>query len=159
MTKTTQSRRESEMPTTKFENVVDATPAITQTPCRVFEFPQPEGDEVPASYTSIDDLVNELESDAGRKAAIEKGRWWVAETFYGDDGATVRTMRLKKGWSQAVLAKEIGTSQSHVARIERGTENLAIRTCRKLCNALEIDMNTLDLALQRQEGFAQAKTK
>ena len=147
------------MPTTKFENVVHDTQASTQTPCRVFEFPQPESDEVPASYTSIDDLVHELESDAGRKAAIEKGRRWVAETFHGDDGVTVRTMRLQIGWSQAELAKEIGTSQSHIARIERGTENLAIRTCRKLCNALKIDMNTLDLALQRQERFAQAKTK
>jgi transcriptional regulator with XRE-family HTH domain len=66
-------------------------------------------------------------------------------------------LRLRKGWSQARLAAEIGTSQPHVARIERGTENLAIGTCRKLCAALDIDLNTLDRALRRQEKIAQTR--
>ena len=59
----------------------------------------------------------------------------------------------------AAEAKALGTSQSHVARIERGTENLAIETCRRLCGVLGIDMNTLDQSLRRQEVVAQAKAK
>ena len=71
----------------------------------------------------------------------------------------MRTLRLRKGWSQSRLAKALETSQSHVARIERGTENLTIETCRKISKALEIDMNTLDQALKRQEAIAQAQQK
>jgi len=90
---------------------------------------------------------------------LEEARQWVADTLHVEDGDTVRTIRLRKGWSQTRLATEISTSQSHVARIERGTENLAVGTCRKLCSALEIDMNALDKALRHQEALAQAKQK
>lgn len=82
-----------------------------------------------------------------------------AKVDYGEDGDTVRTLRLRKGWSQARLAAELGTSQSHIARIERGTENLTIETCRKLSRALRIDLNTLDRALKRQETIAQGQQK
>ena len=71
----------------------------------------------------------------------------------------MRAFRLRKGWSQTRLAEELSTSQSHVARIERGTENLTIETCRKLSTVLGIDLNTLDQALKRQEAIAQAKQK
>jgi transcriptional regulator with XRE-family HTH domain len=69
----------------------------------------------------------------------------------------VRALRLRRGWSQSQLAEAIKTSQSHIARIERGTENVTIQTCRRLCAALGIDMNTLDQALRRQEVIAQSK--
>jgi transcriptional regulator with XRE-family HTH domain len=104
-------------------------------------------------------LIREWETDEKKRAALEEGRRWVADTFHCDDGETVRTLRLRKGWSQSQLAKMLGTSQSHVARIERGTENLTIETCRKLSATLDIDLNTLDLALKRQEAIAQAKQK
>jgi transcriptional regulator with XRE-family HTH domain len=91
------------------------------------------------------------------RAALESGRRWIAEAFYPGDGDTVRTLRLRMGWSQTRLAEALGTSQSHVARIERGTENLAIQTCRKLAAALDIDLNTLDQALKRQEAIVRAK--
>ncbi|WP_419584454.1 helix-turn-helix domain-containing protein [Thiolapillus sp.] len=101
----------------------------------------------------------EWEGDAKGRAALEEGRQWVADTFYGEDGDTVRTLRLRKGWSQARLAEALATSQPHIARIERGRENLTIETCRKLTRAWEIDLNTLDQALKRQEAIAQARQK
>lgn len=103
--------------------------------------------------------MGEWEQDDRRRAALEAGRQWVADAFYSEDGDTVRTLRLHKGWSQARLATELGTSQSHIARIERGTENLTIETCRKLSRALGIDLNTLDQALRRQEAIAQVQRK
>lgn len=158
MTRTTQSASASSAPTRRFEIGKPAT-ATTVTRCQVFAFeaytaPQ---SQVPAEHTSIKDLVGKWERDPTKRAALEEGRRWVADTFHGEDGDTVRTLRLRKGWSQTRLAEALGTSQSHVARIERGTENLAIETCRKLCTALDIDMNTLNLALVRQEAIAQAK--
>jgi transcriptional regulator with XRE-family HTH domain len=77
--------------------------------------------------------------------------------LHGEGGDTVKTLRLRRGWSQTQLAEAIGSSQSHVARIERGRENLSIQTCRRLCEALGVDMNTLDAALRRQESLAGTK--
>jgi transcriptional regulator with XRE-family HTH domain len=68
-------------------------------------------------------------------------------------------LRLRKGWSQTQLANELGTSQPHIARIERGTENVTIETCRRLCRVLGIDMNRLDAALRRQEALRAGTAK
>lgn len=160
MTPATRSASASSAPIRSFEKVVGQSgEATSRTRCPVFAFaaytapPQP----VPANQTTIGQLLDEWEADAQGRAALESGRRWVAETFYRENGDTVRTLRLRMGWSQTRLADALGTSQSHIARIERGTENLTIETCRKLASALEIDLNTLDQALKRQEAIARAK--
>lgn len=162
MTKTTPSASASSLPTKSFERVVGPAGAATsRTRCQVFSFDAytSQRPEAPARHTSISELATEWEQDAQGHVALQEGRQWVADAFYGEDGDTVRTLRLSKGWSQTRLAEELSTSQSHVARIERGTENLTIETCRKLSRALGIDLNTLDQALKRQEAIAQAKQK
>ena len=128
-------------------------------PCAIFRFEDRANPRVdtPSKHTAINDLVGTWSKNEKRRAALEQARQWVADSFHGADGDTVRTLRLRKGWSQAQLAATLGTSQSHVARIERGTENLAIETCRRLCVALGINMNTLDEALRRQETLAASK--
>ena len=152
-------------PTKSFESVVGELGAVTgstsrtRCPVYVLEFdiePQPHD---PPNYRAIRQLVDEWQQDDSRRTAMEGARRWVAEEFRDEDSNTVRTLRLGKGWSQTRLAEELGTSQPHVARIERGTENLALETCRKLSWALGIDMNTLDQALRRQEAIAEAKKK
>lgn len=114
---------------------------------------------VPAKHRRMSDIAKTWVKDDSRRKAIEEARQWVGNTFHGEDGDTVRTLRLRKGWSQTQLAEAIGTSQSHVARIERGDQNLAIQTCRRLSDVLGIDMNTLDLALRQQEKLALAKVE
>ena len=165
MTTTTPSASASSAPTKSFEKVVGqpgtTTETTSRTRCQVFTFeayaaPQPQA---LAKHTSIRELMGQWEQDQEKRIALEEGRRWIADTFYGEDGDTVRTLRLGKGWSQTRLAEALGTSQSHVARIERGTENLTIETCRKLATALDIDMNTLDQVLKRQEAIAQAEQK
>lgn len=162
MKQRTQLQNESSLPMKIYENIEEGYSVVTSgsaCPVLMFEEFALAETQAPEKYTSISDLVARWEKDPKRKAELKKARHWVADTFHGDDGDTVRTMRLHKEWSQARLAQEIGTSQSHVARIERGTENLAIETCRKLCHTLDIDMNVLNLALLRQEKTAQKKTK
>lgn len=162
MKSATPSPSASSAPTRSFEKVFgEAGAATSRTRCQVFAFdaytfPRPEA---PAKHASISELAAEWEQVPKGLAALEEGRQWVADAFYGEDGNTVRTLRLRKGWSQTRLAEELSTSQSHVARIERGTENLTIETCRKLSRALGIDLNTLDQALKHQEAIAQAKQK
>jgi len=165
MTQAIQSANVSSAHTKSFNKVVSrndtVTEATSQVHCQVYNLENyiaPKA-QAPAKHTAIDSLIGQWEKDDKRRAALEEARQWVADTLHVEDGDTVRTIRLRKGWSQTRLATEISTSQSHVARIERGTENLAVGTCRKLCSALEIDMNALDKALRHQEALAQAKQK
>lgn len=129
--------------------------------CKIFAFDDyaPTPALPPAKYKSVGDLIREWEADETNGAALEKGRRWIADTFYQRDSETLRTFRLRKGWSQRHLAEMIGTSQSHIARIERGTENVSIETCRKLSCVLGVDLNTLDLMLKCQEAIVEAKQK
>jgi len=49
-------------------------------------------------------------------------------------------LRLRKGLTQRELARRIGTTQSVIARIESGGQNLSIRTLTKLANELDADV-------------------
>ena len=165
----THSLKESTPPTKSFERVVSpegfdktvVTPAAGRGNCLIFNFEDfaTRSVPVPPKYTSITDVVNELESTEEGRVGMEDARRWVADTFHSEDAMTVRTLRLKMGWSQTHLAEKLGTSQSHIARIERGTENLYVQTCRRLCEAFHIDMNTLDQALQNQEQGCRTRMK
>lgn len=137
-----------------------ATSTATQhISCQVYELEAytQATSELLKDHKSIDDLVAQWEKDEKRRIAIAEARQWIADTVHENKPETLRTLRLKKGWSQTHLANLLNTSQSHVARIERGTENLTIDTCRRLCNVLEIDMNLLDQVLKQQEAIAQDK--
>ncbi|MDZ7750147.1 MAG: helix-turn-helix transcriptional regulator [Gammaproteobacteria bacterium] len=121
-------------------------------PGRVLAFEAPaERINTPEKYTEIDDLVKRWSSDPEKAKGLKEARQWIAVTFHEGEGVTVRTLRLRKGLSQVELAREICTSQSHIARIERGNDNLTIDTCRRLAGALGVDLNIIDLALRRQE--------
>ena len=156
MTQTIRSDSASSAPTRRYRtNIGEATEATSQNRCQIFAFEdfQTRDDTPRSRFSTIGDLVAEWEQDPAGRAELEAGRRWVADQFYSEDGETVRTLRLAKGWSQARLAELIATSQPHIARIERGTENLTIETCRKLAGALGIDLNRLDEALRRQEAL------
>lgn len=149
----------SEKPVPVHGAVSEATSKVSKCVVFIFDDHTTRGVETPLDHVAVGEMVAKWEQDDTRRKEIEEARSWVADAFHADDGDTVRTLRLRKGWSQAQLAKALGTSQSHVARIERGTENLAIETCRRLCGVLGIDMNALDQSLRRQEVVAQAKAK
>ena len=137
---------------------VTATAKSNSVVVRYEDYAQPPV-KTPAKHQSIADLMAELESDADFRDDIQQARAWVADEFYAEDGDTLRTLRLRRGWSQAQLAEKLATSQSHVAKIERGKENLHISTCRKLCKVFDIEMNVLNILLQRQEAIFAEKQK
>ena len=158
MTATAKLQTVSSKPTTTFEDKTVKT-TTSQNDCILISMvPVLPQTKVPPKHSSIGDLVTRWEQDNERRTRLEEARQWFADTFHAGEKDTIRTMRLRKGMSQAQLAEKIGTSQSHIARIERGTENVHIETCRRLCEALQIDMNTLDHALRQQEAIAQLKT-
>lgn len=162
MTKATRSIDGSSLLTRSFERVSEGVAVHTSSgrePCKVFAFGDylTAGAGVPARHIGIGDLVAQWEAVPERREAIARARGWVVDTFHADEGETLRTLRLKKGLSQQQLAGAIGTSQSHVARMEGGADNLSIGTCRKLADALGVDMNALDAALQRQQRLAEER--
>jgi len=164
MNQPTNSLNASSKPTRPFERLIgeqavahEATsPHVRYKVYSIDAYTQPPVD-VPAKHTAIGDLVAHWGKNEERQAYIQDARRWIADTLHEGEGVTVRTLRLRKGWSQARLAEVIGSSQSHIARIERGTENLAIETCRRISVALGVDMNILNEALHRQELIAQSK--
>lgn len=161
MTSATNSPSASSVITRNFEYAQDGITLRTDSasePCKVFQYGDYVAVErVPERHTAIDALASEWAANPTRRAALEEARRWLADEFHHDDGGTVRTLRLRKGLSQQQLADAIGTSQPHVARIESGASNPNIDTCRRLAEAFGVDLNTLNLALLRQEQIVASR--
>lgn len=96
-----------------------------------------------AGSSDIDSFIELLVSeDPSFKGALKSARRAFSEELY-DGAITLKSLRLKKGVSQAELAKKIGTSQSHIARIERRPESIMLTTGIKLAEALGVDITLL----------------
>lgn len=146
-------------PTKTFDKPSTAT--TSSAPAKVISFEKHAQPPVsaPAGYTAIEDIVAKSESNPRKKAALERARAKIAGQLQEDEGDTIRTARLRFGWSQTKLAELLGTSQSHVARIERGSENVAWETMQKLSSALQVDMNAMDEMLTRQRHIFERSTR
>ncbi|MNW15602.1 helix-turn-helix protein [compost metagenome] len=66
---------------------------------------------------------------------------------------------MEKGLSQKRLADLLGTSQPHVATMEKGCVDIMMSTAIKLCAILEIEMNELPEMLDRQKSITESKGK
>lgn len=157
MTNAIRSTNESSGPTRSFEHIGEGVSLKTSSakePCKVFMFGDYAATETstPVRHTAIGDLVAKWEEAPDRRAAIARARVWAADAFHADEGETLRTLRMKKGLSQQQLAELVGTSQPHIARIEGGADNLALDTCRRLSQALGVDLNSLNAALLSQQS-------
>ncbi len=58
-------------------------------------------------------------------------------------GKRVKEIRLKKGMSQAGLAKILGLHPTYISGIERGMRNMALRNIEKLAKALGVSIKEL----------------
>ena len=158
-TNSTQLRNEFDDFTTTSETVKGFPEPVTRSTPKVVQFPEPARPVVPEGYTSIDALTEKFARHEKGRAALKHGRKWVADQFYSADGVTIKTLRLKNGWSQVDLAEYLGTSQSHISRLEKGGEDLYFSTLKKLCSALGQDMNTISAAIDRQTIKKSAATE
>ncbi len=79
---------------------------------------------------SYKEIKKKLLKDAGVRHAYQE----LGPEF--ELARTVIEMRLKKGLTQAVLAKKIGTKQSAVARLESGRYNPSLVFLDKVASAL-----------------------
>jgi len=79
---------------------------------------------------SYKNLKRKLLRDRGVKKAYDK---------LGPEYAMIEKIiekRLKKGLTQAALAKKVGTKQSAISRLERGSYNPSLAFLRKVSDAL-----------------------
>ena len=58
-------------------------------------------------------------------------------------GEAIRRIRLEQGMSQEKLALLAEVDRSYVGRVERGDNNVAILTLKRLANALQVTMSEL----------------
>ncbi len=59
----------------------------------------------------------------------------------------VLRLRLAKGWSQAELARRVGTRQANISKLENGLANPTLDFLRRLAQALEAEL-TIQLGAQ-----------
>ena len=118
-------------------------------PWLIREVPMAQPSAVPLGAVDIDDLLAEFEVSPKAAKALAKGRQWVAKTFYGDV-TSLAALRLQHGWSQAELARQAGTSQSYIGRLETGGIDPQLSTVRKLALALGVSVTALVDALPPQ---------
>ena len=100
-------------------------------------------------FITGDELLGSLSASEG---AISEATRWVHSAFYSGQPDTLRSYRLSAGLSQVQLAQRMATKQSHVSRIENGSEsNMTWDLAQRLRKALGIDMNSLEKALENQQ--------
>lgn len=82
-------------------------------------------------------------NDVDYRRRMEAARRELAAEFSSVVPESLAQMRLRRGLSQQRLAEMIGTSQSHVAKIEAGTINLYWHTVVRLADALSVSLDEL----------------
>src|SRR5678815_724906 len=92
----------------------------------------PAAPELPQGTVRIGDYVAAEEQSDRRKSDLAQARTTFAEMFLKNEPTTIRTLRLRRGLSQSQLASRMGTSQSHIARIELGRNDPGYDTFHRL---------------------------
>ena len=103
---------------------------------RVFAVARP----LPLAHTkSLREVVAALQANGAVAAKLPEARRNVGRAIYGDDAQTLAAMRLGAGLSQAQLAERVSTSQSLIARIERGQNDPGTDMIDRIATALGVD--------------------
>lgn len=58
-------------------------------------------------------------------------------------GPKIRAVRLKRGWNQADLARQVGLTRSSIANVEAGRQRLLIHSLFAIANTLDVEIDTL----------------
>jgi len=53
----------------------------------------------------------------------------------------LRRLRLRKGWTQVVMAEKIGIDRSYISDMERGKKNVCLPTLELIAQALTSDLS------------------
>jgi DNA-binding XRE family transcriptional regulator len=82
-------------------------------------------------------------ADPEYKARLSVARAILASDLMEGEVTSLAKLRLKQGLSQQQLAKNIGTSQPHIAKIEAGTVKIFWDTATRIADALNVTLDEL----------------
>jgi ribosome-binding protein aMBF1 (putative translation factor) len=89
-------------------------------------------DQISPIGSSLEEVIARRMRDPAYRAAYLEMR--VAHAI----ARVVIIGRVHKHWSQARLAREIGTSASVISRLESGSHKVSVETLRRIANALGV---------------------
>jgi len=102
---------------------------------------------------SIDDLVNEFEADPEMAGHLANARRSLSDNLYAENQNTLTSARLAAGMSQTQLAERVGTSQSHIAKIELGRTDPSTDLIARIAQALDTDEHIVFIAVRTQRAL------
>jgi len=88
----------------------------------------------------------ELFSAGGRRAACPAGDgsdWGIRNR--------VRVLRLRRGWTQAELARRVGVDRAYINRVERNRQQPGRRTMVKLAEVFSCSLDDMFYFVQRRD--------
>lgn len=108
---------------------------------------------VPAGYRELDDVIRDSESNPRRAAARARARLRLAAQVANvDRKATIASMRLKSGLSQAKVAELLGNSQSGYSMIESGKRgDVLLSTFERLVEIFGVTREELAEAIKNSQ--------
>lgn len=101
-------------------------------------------------------VVSEMRerSDPAFRSRKQEARAELANELFGQEAPTLLKLRLSRGYSQQQLASAVGTSQSHIAKIEAGSLNVYWETGERLAAALGVTLSEFSSAMHRTKARA-----
>jgi DNA-binding Xre family transcriptional regulator len=94
---------------------------------------------IPANSTPLGALIEEYEGDPSKNAELQDARRVLVERINEFTPNTLKRLRLEKGLSQIALARQIGSTQAQIARVESGRQDVQVSTITRIAEALEIE--------------------
>ncbi|WP_197732873.1 helix-turn-helix transcriptional regulator [Paraburkholderia pallida] len=104
-----------------------------------------------ASRRSPRSLVQRREErDPAFREQMVAARVRAATSMFSSKPNSIAAARLQAGLSQTKLAEAIGTSQSHIAKIEGGKVQIQFSTAVQLADALNVTLDSLRGLIEQQ---------
>jgi DNA-binding XRE family transcriptional regulator len=129
-----------------------SSPQSTERPSgQVFygEFSPPRALPLP-NTKSLSDVLARFQSNPAIAERMPEARRKLGGVLYAKGPATLASLRLRAGLSQAQLAEKINSSQPHIARIERGQTDPGTDTVARIAEALGVEAAAVFKAVQVQ---------
>ena len=65
-------------------------------------------------------------------------------------GAEITRLRVDRGWSQSILAHDLGYTERYIGQLERGTKSPTLRTLADLAKAFSIEVSAILRSAERR---------
>lgn len=108
----------------------------------------------PQSHGSkdVDDFIGELlKQDDSLENDLREGRKWVADVLCDGRPESLKSLRLRAGYSQVQLADRIGMKQPNICEFEAGKRKPSAETLERLANALNTTADILLKSINQTE--------